>query len=176
MGWYVPGGLAFNGKGIGGLLPAVLPREAAGQGETAMMNRFCRYIDKVFDFGGRIAQLKDSRRRPRIPLEAIWGSVFFLFILRQRSLNAMEGQLRQPRRIERLIGAQKPSADRMGQVLGLMDPNQLRAMLSGMNHQWGRNKGLKNGWPFRVGAIDGHEFFSLSSSLLSPVLGAPSND
>jgi hypothetical protein len=76
--------------------------------------------------------------------------------------------------MERLIGAQKPSADRMGQVLSLMDPDQLRAMLSGMNHQWGRNKGLKNGWPFRVGALDGHEFFSLSSSLLSPVLGAPS--
>jgi hypothetical protein len=140
-----------------------------------MMNRFCRYIEKVFDFGGRISQLKDPRRRPRIPLGAIWGSVFFLFVLRQRSLNAMEGQLHQPRRMERLIGAQKPSADRMGQVLSLMDPNQLRGMLSGINHQWGRNKGLKNGWPFRVGAIDGHEFFSLSSSLLPPMLGAPSD-
>jgi hypothetical protein len=140
-----------------------------------MMNRFCQYIEKVFDFGGRIAQLKDRRRRPRIPLGAIWGSVFFLFVLRQRSLNAMEGQLRQPRRMERLIGPQKPSADRMGQVLSGMDPDQLRALLSGINHQWGRNKGLKNGWPFRVGAVDGHEFFSLPASLLSPVLGAPSD-
>lgn len=127
-----------------------------------MMSRFCMYIEKVFDFSRRISPLKDPRQRPRIPLEAIWGSVFFLFVLRQRSLNAMEGQLRQPRRMERLIGHRKPSADRMGQVLSLMDPNQLRAMLSGINHKWGRNKGLKNGWPFRVGAIDGHEFFSLS--------------
>ena len=139
-----------------------------------MMSRFCRYVEKVFDFGLRIGQLQDLRRRPHIPLGAIWGSVFFLFALRQRSLHAMEGQLRQPRRMERLIGPKKPSADRMGQVLSLIDPNQLRAMLSGINHQWGRNKGLKNGWPFRVGALDGHEFFSLSSSLLSPVLGAPS--
>ncbi len=135
-----------------------------------MMNRFCRYIEKVFDFGTRIAPLKDPRWKPRIPLGAIWGGVFFLFVLRQRSLNAMEGQLRQPGRMEGLIGPKKPSADRMGQVLSLMDPNQLRAMLSGINHQRGRNKGLKNGWPFRVGAIDGHEFFSLPSSLLSPVL------
>ena len=134
-----------------------------------MMNRLCRYMEKVFDFGSRMAQLKDPRRRPRIPLGAIWGSVFFLINLRQRSLNAMEGQLRQPRRMERLMGPKKPSADRMGQVLSLMDPDQLRAMLSGINHQWGRNKGLKNGWPFLVGAIDGHEFFSLPSSLLSPV-------
>ncbi len=140
-----------------------------------MMNRFCRYIHKVFDFGERLAQLKDPRQQPRIPLGAIWGSVFFLFVLRQRSLNAMEGQLRQPRRMERLIGSQKPSADRMGEVLSLMDPNRLRSLLSGINHQWGRNKGLKNGWPFRVGALDGHEFFSLSSSLLPPMLGAPSD-
>ena len=140
-----------------------------------MMNRFCRYIEKVFDFSGRMAQLKDPRRRPRIPLGAIWGSVFFLFVLRQRSLNALEGQLRQPRRMERLIGPQKPSADRLGQVLSKMDPNQLRAMLSGVNHQVGRNKGLKNGWPFRVGALDGHEFFSLASALLPPMRGAPAD-
>ena len=137
-----------------------------------MMSRFCRYVEKVFDFGFRIGQLQDLRRRPRIPLGAIWGSVFFLFALRQRSLHAMEGQLRQPRRMERLIGPKKPSADRMGQVLSLIDPNQLRAMLSVINHQVGRNKGLKNDWPFRVGAIDGHEFFSLPSSLLSPMLAA----
>ncbi len=125
-----------------------------------MMRRFCRYLEKVFDFGWRMTQLRDSRRHPRLPLRAIWGSVFFLFVLRQRSLNAMEGLLRQPRRMERLIGSQKPSADRMGQVLSLINPDQLRGLLSGINHQWGRNKGLKNTWPFRVGAIDGHEFFS----------------
>jgi len=137
-----------------------------------MMSRFCRYVEKVFDFGARMGQLQDARRRPRIPLGAIWGSVFFLFVLRQRSLHAMEGQLRQPRRMERLIGSRKPSADRMGQVLSLMDPNPLRAMLSGINHQLGRNKGLRNNWPFRVGAIDGHEFFSLPTSLLPPMLAA----
>ena len=137
-----------------------------------MMSRFCRYIEKVFAWGSRTAQLKDVRQRPRIPLGAIWGSVFFLFVLRQRSLNAMEGQLCQPQRMERLIGSKKPSADRMGQVLTGIDPDQLRAMLSGINHQLGRNKGLQNGWPFRVGAIDGHEFFSLPPSVLSPMLKA----
>jgi hypothetical protein len=124
-----------------------------------MMSRFCRYVEKVFDFGLRIAQLKDPRRRPRIPLGAIWGSVFFLFVLRQRSLNAMEGHLRQPCRMEKLIGQKKPSADRLGQVMSLIDPDQLRALLSGINHQLGRNKRLKNGWPLRIGALDGHEFF-----------------
>jgi hypothetical protein len=160
MGGQLSGGLAVNGKDLGVLLSAVLPREAASQGEAAMMSRFCRYVEKVFDFGLRIGQLKDPRQRPHIPLGAIWSRFFFLFALRQRSLHAMEGQLRQPRRMGRLIGPRKPSADRMGQVLSFIDPDQLRAMLSGINHQLERNKRLKNNWPFRVGVIDGHEFFS----------------
>jgi len=137
-----------------------------------MMRRFCHYVGKVFDFGPRISQLADRRKRPRLPTGAIWGSVFFLFVMRQGSLHAMEGQLRWPRRMERIVGLKKPSADRMGEVLGLMDPGQLRAMLSGINHQVGRNKALRNGWPFRVGVLDGHEFFSLSEALLSGVLSA----
>ena len=137
-----------------------------------MMGRFCRYLAKVFDFGQRISHFRDRRKRPRLSTGAIWGSVFFLFVMRQGSLHAMEGQLRWPRRMERIVGLKKPSADRMGEVLGLMDPDQLRGMLSGMNHQVGRNKALRNGWPFRVGVLDGHEFFSLSESLLSGVLSA----
>ena len=81
----------------------------------------------------------------------------------------MQQQLRQPKRIERLIGKIKPSADRMGDVLGLMEPDQLREMLSRINHQLGRNKALRNDWPLRVAAMDGHEFFSQPTSMLPPV-------
>jgi len=135
-----------------------------------MMRRFCCYIEKVFDFSKQIHSLRDARKRPRIPTGAIWGSVLFLFVMRHRSLNAMEQEIRQPKRVEILIGRIKPSADRMGDVLGLMESDQLRAMLSGINHQLGRNKALRNDWPLRVGVFDGHEFFSQSISLLSPVL------
>lgn len=61
----------------------------------------------------------------------------------------MEQQLRQPKRMERVIGKMKPSADRMGDVLGLMEPDQLRQMLPRMNRQLGRNKALRNDWPLR---------------------------
>jgi len=134
-----------------------------------MMARFCRYIDKVFAFGQRIGSLADKRKHPRIPTAAVWGSVFFLFALRRGSLNAMESTLRVPHRMERLIGQVKPSADRMGDVLGLMEPDQLREILSGINHRLKRNKALQNGWPLLVAALDGHEFFSQSASLLSGV-------
>ena len=128
--------------------------------KTSMMKRFCRYIEKVFDFSRHIHSLRDSRKRPRIPTLAIWGSVFFLFVMRHRSLNAMEEEIGQPKRVEQLIGKIKPSADRMGDVMGLMEPDQLREILSQVNHQLGRNKALRNDWPLRVAVFDGHEFFS----------------
>src|SRR3972149_8272182 len=125
MGQDLPGNLAVDGTNFRGLLRTIPDRKTAVKEETSMMARFCRYIEKVFDFGERIAKLKDHRLRPRIPTSAIWGSVFFLFFMRERSLNAMEGQLRQPKRMERLIGNQKPSAARMGEVLGLIPPDLL---------------------------------------------------
>jgi hypothetical protein len=135
-----------------------------------MMARFCRYIEKVFDFGHQIQALRDARKRPRIPTRALWGSVLFLFVMRHRSLNGMEQEIQQPKRVEKLIGKSKPSADRIGDVMGLMESDQLREMLSRVNHQVGRNKALRNDWPLRVAVFDGHEFFSQSIPLLSPVL------
>ena len=140
-----------------------------------MMARFCRYIEKVFDFGHQIQTLRDARKRPRISTAAVWGSVLFLFVMRHRSLNGMEQENRQPKRVERVIGKIKPSADRMGDVMGLMEPDQFREILSRINHQLGRNKALRNNWPLRVGAFDGHEFFSQSISMLSPVLSPEGN-
>jgi len=139
---------------------AILSKERRVGRETSMMKRFCRYIEKVFDFSKYIHSLRDSRKRPRIPTLAIWGSVFFLFVMRHRSLNAMEEEIRRPKRVEQLIGKIKPSADRMGEVMGLMEPEQLREILSQVNHQLGRNKALRNDWPLRVAVFDGHEFFS----------------
>jgi hypothetical protein len=125
-----------------------------------MMRRFCHYIEKVFDFGQQLHRLRDTRKRPRIPTSAIWGSAFFMFVLRQRSLNAMGQHLAQPKRIRGLIGKVKPSPDRMGDVLALIPYDQLRDMHSRINHQLDRNKAFRIDWPFRVAAIDGHEFFS----------------
>jgi hypothetical protein len=169
MGGQLSGSLAIDGADLGTLFEAIFPEQRTVEEETPMMKRFCCYIEKVFDFGQQTHLLQDARKRPRIPTAALWGSVFFLFVLRQRSLHAMEQQLRQPKRIERVIGKMKPSADRMGDVLELMEPDQFRQMLSRVNHQLGRNKALRNDWPLRVAAMDGHEFFSQPTSMLSPV-------
>jgi hypothetical protein len=170
MGCQLSGSLALDGADLGVLSETILREERTVEEETAMMRRFCCYIEKVFDFSQQIHSLRDARKRPRIPTVAIWGSVLFLFVMRHRSLNGMEQESRQPKRVEQLIGKIKPSADRMGDVLGGMEPDQLREMLSRINHQLGRNKALRNDWPLRVGVFDGHEFFSQPTSMLSPVL------
>jgi hypothetical protein len=125
-----------------------------------MMARFCRYVEKVFGLGTQIKQLSDTRRKPQIPTSAVFLSAFMMFVTRLQSLNAMEGQLRMPGRWEKIVGKRKPSADRIGEVGALMDPEQLRDMLSSVNHRLRRNKALdENPWHLRFVAVDGHEFF-----------------
>jgi len=131
-----------------------------------MMSRFCRYVEKVFNFGQRVKAIHDTRRKPRIPTAAIWLSAFFMFVTRRGSLNAIECELHRSKRFDRLVGSHHPSADRMGDVFCLIPSEQLRAMLSGINHQLGRNKVFGKEGPLRFVALDGHEFFSQSASML----------
>ena len=125
-----------------------------------MFSRFYRYIDKVFDFSNEVAVLGDSRPKPQIATSSIWLSAFTMFTTRRKSLNSIETLLAIPKRLDSLIGPRKPSADTIGRVYGLIDPEQLRTMLCHINHQLGRNKALHNNWPMRIVAFDGHEFFS----------------
>ena len=126
-----------------------------------MMARFCRYLEKVFDWSHVLAGLRDARQRPQIPTAAVFLSALMMGVTRLRSLNALEGELRVARRWEKILGARKPSADRVGEVVALLDPEALRRMLSGINHKLRRNKALDdNPWALRFVALDGHEFFS----------------
>jgi len=126
-----------------------------------MMARFCRYLEKVFDWSIRLAGLGDARTKPQITTAAIFTSALMMCVARLRSLNALEGELRAPRRWEKIVGARKPSADTVGRVVALLDPEALRDMLSGVNHTLRRNKALEdNPWALRCVAFDAHEFFS----------------
>jgi len=131
-----------------------------------MMRRFCGYLDKVFDFDDRVRAIQDSRRKPRIPTSAIWTSAFLMFAMHRGSLHAMEADLRVPKRLDGLVGSDKPSADRIGDVFCMIPSEQLRSLLSAINHQLGRNKVLNSAEPWRFVALDGHEFFSQSASVL----------
>jgi hypothetical protein len=166
VGGHLSGGLATHGEDFPDLFGAILQGERKTKGETPMISRFCCYIDKVFDFGDRVRGIHDTRQKPRIPTSAIWSSAFFMFAMRRGSLNAVESDLRVPKRFDGLVGYGKPSADRIGDVFCLIPSEELRDMLSGINHQLGRNKVLGGEGPWRFVGLDGHEFFSQSISLL----------
>jgi len=126
-----------------------------------MMGRFLRYAEKVFGLSGQMALLRDARARPQIPTAAIFLSALMMFATRMRSLNAMEQLARGDRRWAKVFPGGCPSADRVGQVLALMDSEPLRDSLSSIHHRLRRNKALgENPWALRFVALDGHEFFS----------------
>ena len=89
----------------------------------------------------------------------MWLSVFGMYVLRLRSFNALEQELRVGRRWEAWIGARKPSADTIGRVVSKMSPNELRQVLAAMHHSAWRRKAVhtRPGESYRVVAVDGHE-------------------
>jgi hypothetical protein len=126
-----------------------------------MMARFCRWVEKVFHWSEEIAKLRDSREKPQIPTRAVFLSALMMFVTRLRSLHAMEGQLRVEGRWEKVVGPRKPSADRIGQVVALIDRELLRDLLAWVCHRLRRNKVLDDyPWPLRFVVLDAHEFFS----------------
>lgn len=125
-----------------------------------MLSRFARYLDRTWDFSQTAALVRDCRQWSEIPTSAVYLSCFGMFALRLPSFNAMEAELRLPRRWDPWVGDKKPSADTLGYVLERMDLNTLRIALAKMNHQMKRKKILKSkSSPYFIAAIDGHELF-----------------
>ncbi len=125
-----------------------------------MIKRFCKYINKVFDFTGHVQVIVDNRKKPEIASKNIWLSGVFMFVLRMGSLNAIDTELRLPRRMEKLIGRRRPSGDSIGRIFVAIHTEPIREILSGINHNLKRNKALRTTWSMRFVSIDGHELFS----------------
>jgi hypothetical protein len=90
-----------------------------------------------------------------------------MFALRPGSLNAIEGRLRVPKRLDKIVGKRKPSADRIGDVYCLLETASLRRVLRGIASGLKRNKVFTGGIsPLLFAAVDGHEFFPRQSEEL----------
>jgi hypothetical protein len=140
------------------------------------MTRFCAYVDKVFALGSRLGTLRDARVRPTIPAGAVFASAFTMFATARGSLHGMEPDVRLPSRLRGLVGAHVPSADTVGRVYTQMDSQPLRQMLRDLAHQLKRNKALPNDGDWYSAAVDGHEFFRQSQTLLPPLPEADPHD
>jgi hypothetical protein len=129
-----------------------------------MMSRFCRYVDKVFDLSPLVETLRDGRPQPQISTQTVWYSAFEMFATHRRSLNAWECVARPAKRPRHGAGRGPPSADTIGEVFACLDSGPLREMLKRILLQLKRNKALQPHGPFLFLALDGHEFFSQSTS------------
>lgn len=127
-----------------------------------MLRRLLRYVEGEYRFREKVDRLTDNRIRPQIPTAGVWLSVFGMFALRLGSFNALEQDLRRPRRWERLVGRRKPSADTLGYALRRFDPEPLREILRDLSRIAWRKKAIhgRPGESLRVMAVDGHELFS----------------
>lgn len=96
---------------------------------------------------------------PQIPTRNVWLSAFGMYLLRLRSFNALEQELRLGKRWEAWVGSRKPSADTIGRVFAKMSPDELRQMLVAIQRSAWRRKAihLRPGESYRVVAVDGHE-------------------
>lgn len=106
-----------------------------------------------------MAGLHDGRLLPQIPTCSVWLSAFGMYVLRLRSFNALEQELRVGKRWEAWVGSRKPSADTIGRVFAKMSPDELRQILVAIQRSAWRRKAihLRPGESYRVVAVDGHE-------------------
>jgi len=126
-----------------------------------MMARFCAYVEKVFGLSQLLSSLRDSRKRPVIPVVSVFAAAFAMFATGRTSLNSMEKDLvRIPSRLRGVVGERAPSIDSLGRIYSLMASGPLRWILRCILHRLKRNKALADGDTLKLVAIDGHEFFS----------------
>ena len=127
-----------------------------------MLRRFAAYLDRRFAFRGLVKGLRDQRAMPRIPTANVWLPLFAMFAFRLGSFNALEMELRRPKRWEGFIPGPKPSADTLGRVCAKFSMRELRQMLLAIHRRAWRSKAIhaRAGEAYRVVAVDGHELFA----------------
>jgi hypothetical protein len=102
-----------------------------------------KYAQKVLQVPAALSLIQDSRKLPQIPTSVIVKSALSMFMARVGSLNALE-QLKQKSFVLReFIGAELPSADTIGRVFALIDPETIRRANHDIYTELKRNKSLE---------------------------------
>lgn len=126
-------------------------------GGVAILARLLTYAGKIFNLPASLSAIVDKRQRPQITTDVIARTVFIMFLCRLGSLNSME-QLRTSLRLHRFLGREMPSADSVGRIFDLVDPNSIRKVIHQIYNCLKRNKVLRPPQHGLVALIiDGHE-------------------
>ena len=130
-----------------------------------MSKRFFAYLEKVFKFSRKAAELKDRRESPQVSGLSCFMSGFWMLVLGEGSLNGFEQRLKQEERRglwRKLFSSRAPSADTVGYCFDRIELEGLRDLLHHLYTTLQRNHVIGKlticGW--RALAVDGHELFS----------------
>jgi hypothetical protein len=93
-----------------------------------------------------------------------------MHVSRLGSLNALDVELRLPKRIERWVGDDKPSADTISRVFAKISSTDLRRLPWRHCYRFKRNKVLDTDLPLGAIGVDGHEFFSHPKASMAGLL------
>ncbi|HTU01574.1 MAG TPA: transposase [Candidatus Sulfotelmatobacter sp.] len=135
------------------------------QDSAVQLTGFSRYLEKVFAFSALVAQVRDTRRAPRIPTAVVWRALFALFLFRLPSFHQLEAELQQPAFCA-AVGAAGPfSEDTLRYVGSRLVPATLEALLVRTTQRLKRNKAFVEGQVAGrlVAALDGIEFIASRS-------------
>jgi hypothetical protein len=93
-----------------------------------MLRRFLDYTDKVFGFSKALSEITDTRSASRISTQSVLWSSSIMHLTRLGSLNALDVELRLPKRIESFMGKDKPGVDTIGRVFTKISSTDLRRL------------------------------------------------
>ena len=126
-------------------------------GGFAILRRLLTVAQKVLGLKEILAVIKDRRKQWRIPIGTAARGIFTMFVCRLGSLNALEG-LRSSRFWQSWLETSLPSADRLGRIMAVTDPETVRAANRKIYDRLKRNKAIRP-WFHGLFApiVDGHE-------------------
>lgn len=131
--------------------------QALSPGALAILRRLLAWAEKVAGLGSLLGGLTDARPQPKIATLVIVRSLLVMIVTRLGSLNAVE-QTHSSLFWRRLLKGALPSADTLGRVAALMDPEPVRKALRDLYACLKRNKALSpTGYGLMALVLDGHE-------------------
>jgi hypothetical protein len=131
--------------------------QALAAGALAILKRLLAWAEKVAALGSLLGAFTDARPQPKIATLVIARSLLVTIVTRLGSLNAVE-QTHSSSFWRHFLKDRLPSADTLGRVAALMDPEPIRQALQALYTRLKRNKALpapRHG--LMVLVLDGHE-------------------
>jgi len=123
---------------------------------------FTRYVNRVFHFRRRLADLRDGRQDPDISPRSVFLATFHGFLFRLRSFKELEADLREPQLRDWIEAERSFGDDVLRYSLSSFALEPLEQVLVAINRRLQRNKAFDPGrvQGRRVAALDGTEILA----------------